>query len=243
MIIWPNHDLALTYGQHRPTQRQRPEPGQAPQIVSVHDDMVQRHRHFLSMHGDQPVSFPCVGHSDRLSLMKPPPASPTRTAATRPTNDGRRPFGLEGRGPRRRCASGACFGRFAFCRDTKACASAYISRPAKPAGPPKRFCRTDYGQAPGCGTLSGQVTLEGRADPVDDLLPLHVHQRRECQDVAAQRHAEDLGGGQCRTQGSALRIFGRGCWWRSTDIDSRSRSAPPWPGQPRHGSCVRRGIC
>ena len=67
MIIWPNHDLALTYGQHRPTQRLRPEPGQAPQIVSVHDDMVQRHRHLLSMHGDQPVSFPCVGHSDRLA--------------------------------------------------------------------------------------------------------------------------------------------------------------------------------
>lgn len=45
----PDDDLVRALGQHLPAKRLRPEPGQAGQVVSVNDDVVESHGHAVSM--------------------------------------------------------------------------------------------------------------------------------------------------------------------------------------------------
>ena len=47
----PGDDLVLALGQDLPAQRLRPEPGQAGQVVSVNDDVVESDGHADSMRG------------------------------------------------------------------------------------------------------------------------------------------------------------------------------------------------
>ena len=49
VLIGPDDDLVLPLGQDLPAERLRPEPGQAGQIVSVDDDVVESDRHAASM--------------------------------------------------------------------------------------------------------------------------------------------------------------------------------------------------
>src|SRR6266568_5412281 len=51
VLISPDDDLALALGQNLPAKRLRPEPGQAGQVVSVNDDVVESDRHPDSMRG------------------------------------------------------------------------------------------------------------------------------------------------------------------------------------------------
>ena len=51
VLIGPDDDLVLPFGQDLPAERLRPEPGQAGQIVSVNDDVVESDRHAASMRG------------------------------------------------------------------------------------------------------------------------------------------------------------------------------------------------
>jgi len=45
VLVGPDDDLVLPLRQHRPAERLRPEPGQAGQVVSVNDDVVQPDGH------------------------------------------------------------------------------------------------------------------------------------------------------------------------------------------------------
>ena len=49
VLVGPDDDLVLALGQDLPAQRLRPEPGQAGQIVSVNDDVVESDGHADSM--------------------------------------------------------------------------------------------------------------------------------------------------------------------------------------------------
>jgi arsenate reductase len=49
VLVSPDDDLILALGQDLPAERLRPEPGQAGQIVSVNDDVVESDRHADSM--------------------------------------------------------------------------------------------------------------------------------------------------------------------------------------------------
>ena len=49
VFIGPDDDLVLPLGQDLPAERLGPEPGQAGQIVSVNDDVVESDRHAASM--------------------------------------------------------------------------------------------------------------------------------------------------------------------------------------------------
>src|SRR5690348_12794651 len=51
VVVGSDDDLALALGQDLPAQRLRPEPGQARQVVSVNDDVVQSDRHANSLLG------------------------------------------------------------------------------------------------------------------------------------------------------------------------------------------------
>ena len=51
VLAGPDDDLVLALGKNLPAKRLRPEPGQAGQIVSVNDDVVQSHGHVASMRG------------------------------------------------------------------------------------------------------------------------------------------------------------------------------------------------
>jgi len=51
VLAGPDDDLVLPLGQDRPAQRLRPEPGQAGQIVSVNDDVVESDGPAGSMRG------------------------------------------------------------------------------------------------------------------------------------------------------------------------------------------------
>jgi hypothetical protein len=51
VLVGPDDDLVLALGQHLPAKRLRPEPRQAGQIMSVHDDVVESDGHADSMHG------------------------------------------------------------------------------------------------------------------------------------------------------------------------------------------------
>ena len=49
--VGPDDDLVLPFGQDLPAERLGPEPGQAGQIVSVDDDVMESDRHAASMRG------------------------------------------------------------------------------------------------------------------------------------------------------------------------------------------------
>jgi len=49
VLVGPDDDLVLALGKHRPAKRLRPEPGQARQIVSVNDNVMQSYGHAASM--------------------------------------------------------------------------------------------------------------------------------------------------------------------------------------------------
>jgi hypothetical protein len=51
VLVGPDDDLVLPLGQDLPAQRLRPETGQAGQIMSVHDDVVEPDGHAGSMRG------------------------------------------------------------------------------------------------------------------------------------------------------------------------------------------------
>jgi len=51
VLVGSDDDLVLPLGQDLPAQRLRPEQGQAGQIVSVHDDVVESDGHAGSMRG------------------------------------------------------------------------------------------------------------------------------------------------------------------------------------------------
>ena len=51
VLAGPDDDLVLPLGQDRPAGRLRPEPGQAGQIVSASDDVVESDGHAGSMRG------------------------------------------------------------------------------------------------------------------------------------------------------------------------------------------------
>jgi len=51
VLAGPDDDLVLALGQDLPAKRLRPEAGQAGQIVSVNDDVVESDRHAGSMRG------------------------------------------------------------------------------------------------------------------------------------------------------------------------------------------------
>jgi len=51
VLVGPDDDLVLALGQYLPAQRLRPEPGQARQIVSVYDYVVESDGHAGSMRG------------------------------------------------------------------------------------------------------------------------------------------------------------------------------------------------
>jgi hypothetical protein len=51
VLVSPDDDLVLPPGQDLPAKRLRPEPGQAGQIVSVNDDVVELDGHAGSMRG------------------------------------------------------------------------------------------------------------------------------------------------------------------------------------------------
>ena len=51
VLAGPDDDLVLPLGQDLPAQRLRPEPGQAGQIVSINDDVMQSDGHVDSMRG------------------------------------------------------------------------------------------------------------------------------------------------------------------------------------------------
>jgi glucose/arabinose dehydrogenase len=56
VLVGPDDDLVLPLGQDLPAQRLRPEPGQAGQIVSVNDDVVDSDGHIDSMRGTLDLS-------------------------------------------------------------------------------------------------------------------------------------------------------------------------------------------
>ena len=51
VLVGPDDDLVLALGQDLPAERLRSEPGQAGQIVSVNDDVMESDRHADSMRG------------------------------------------------------------------------------------------------------------------------------------------------------------------------------------------------
>ena len=51
VLVSPDDDLVLPFGQDLPAERLRPEPGQAGQIVSVNDDVVESDGHAGGMRG------------------------------------------------------------------------------------------------------------------------------------------------------------------------------------------------
>ena len=51
VLAGPDDDLVLALGHDLPAGRLRPEPGQAGQIVSVDDNVVETDRHAASMRG------------------------------------------------------------------------------------------------------------------------------------------------------------------------------------------------
>lgn len=51
ILFDPDNDLVLPLGQDFPAKRVRPELGQAVQIVSINDDVVESDRHVASMRG------------------------------------------------------------------------------------------------------------------------------------------------------------------------------------------------
>ena len=51
VLVGPDDDLVFPLGQDLPAERLRPEPGQAGQIVSVYDDVVESDGHVGSMRG------------------------------------------------------------------------------------------------------------------------------------------------------------------------------------------------
>jgi|HubBroStandDraft_6_1064221.scaffolds.fasta_scaffold49024_2 hypothetical protein len=51
VLVGPDDDLVRPLGQDLPAKRLRPEPGQAGQIVSVNDDVVELDGHAGSMRG------------------------------------------------------------------------------------------------------------------------------------------------------------------------------------------------
>ena len=51
VFVSPDDDLVLPFGQDLPAERLRPEPGQAGQVVSVNDDVVESDGHVDSMRG------------------------------------------------------------------------------------------------------------------------------------------------------------------------------------------------
>ena len=51
VLIGPDDDLVLTLGENLPAKRLRPEAGQARQIVSVNDDVMESNGHADSMRG------------------------------------------------------------------------------------------------------------------------------------------------------------------------------------------------
>jgi hypothetical protein len=51
VLVGPDDDLVLPLGQDLPAERLRPEPGQAGQIVSVNDDVMESDGHAGSMRG------------------------------------------------------------------------------------------------------------------------------------------------------------------------------------------------
>ena len=51
VLISPYDDLVLPLGENLPAKRLRPEPGQAGQVVSVNDDVVESDGHVDSMRG------------------------------------------------------------------------------------------------------------------------------------------------------------------------------------------------
>ena len=51
VLVGPDHDFVLPLGENLPAKGLRPEPGQAGQIVSINDDVVESDRHVVSMPG------------------------------------------------------------------------------------------------------------------------------------------------------------------------------------------------
>ena len=51
VLVGPDDDLVLPFGQDLPAGRLRPEPGQAGQVVSVNDDAAEPDGHAGSMRG------------------------------------------------------------------------------------------------------------------------------------------------------------------------------------------------
>ena len=51
VLVSPDDDLVLALGEDLPARRLRPEPGQAGQIVSVNDDVMESDGHAGSMRG------------------------------------------------------------------------------------------------------------------------------------------------------------------------------------------------
>ena len=72
VLAGPDDDLVLPLGQDLPARRLRPEPGQAGQIVSVKDDVVQSDGHAGSMRGPldrirKPAVLPRPGRSPEVT--------------------------------------------------------------------------------------------------------------------------------------------------------------------------------
>jgi len=65
VLVSPDDDLVLALGQNLPAERLCPEPGQAGQIVSVNDDVVESDGHVASMRG----ALDCLSRTrNRLAL-------------------------------------------------------------------------------------------------------------------------------------------------------------------------------
>jgi hypothetical protein len=72
VLVSPDDDLVLPLGQNLPAKRLRPEPGQAGQIVSVNDDVVESDGHAGSMRSTldripEPAVQPRTGRSPEVT--------------------------------------------------------------------------------------------------------------------------------------------------------------------------------
>ncbi len=72
VLVSPDDDLVFPLGQDLPAQRLRPEPGQAGQIVSVNDDVVESDGHADNMRGTldripEPAVLPRMGRSPEVT--------------------------------------------------------------------------------------------------------------------------------------------------------------------------------
>ncbi len=76
VLVSPDDDLVLPLGENLPAERLCPEPGQAGQVVSVNDDVVESDGHADSMRGTldripgSPRTQPVSGHWDQTGVSR-----------------------------------------------------------------------------------------------------------------------------------------------------------------------------